>query len=185
MASVASHNGDPIETGDNIMIAGLAFQVLTLLVFIIVSLDFALNAHRRYKSLGESAFDQSPAAQKLRGSKLFRGFLVALTLATICIFWRSVYRVAELSKGWNGPLMYRQDLFIGFEGVMVVVGCLALNAFHPSVCMKHVMEGAGGLRTSRKKKRNPEDGFDMLEASVGKSEPVSDADTSRLAAGSR
>lgn len=184
MASVASHNGDPVATGDNIMIAGLSFQVLTLLIFIACSLDFGLNAWRRYKSMGAAAFDQSAAALKLRSSWLFRGFLAALTLATICIFWRSVYRVAELSKGWNGPLMYRQGLFIGFEGVMVAVACLALNVFHPSVCMRDVMEGAGGIRSKGKKGKKGKmdegetEGFDMLEPP--KSEPVSDADTSRI-----
>jgi hypothetical protein len=181
MASVASHNNKPVATGDNIMIAGLSFQVLTLLVFMACSIDFALNAWRRYRSMGATAFDQSAAAVKLRSSWLFKGFLAALTLSTICIFWRSVYRVAELSKGWDGPLMYRQGLFIGFEGVMVAVACLVLNAFHPSFCMRHVMEGAGGIR-SKGKKGNADvgeaEGYDMLEAP--KSDPVSDADTNRI-----
>ncbi|RKU44323.1 hypothetical protein DL546_006261 [Coniochaeta pulveracea] len=183
IASVASHNGDPVDTGDNIMIAGLSFQVLTLLIFMACSIDFGFNAWRRFKSMGTAAFDQSAAALKLRSSWLFHAFLAALTLATVCIFWRSVYRVAELSKGWDGPLMYRQGLFIGFEGVMVVVACLALNAFHPSVCMRDVMEGAGGIGSKGKKgKMNADgtEGFDMLEPP--KSEPVSDADTSRIGA---
>ena len=171
MASVASHNNEPVETGDNIMIAGLAFQVATLLVFIVCCADFAANARRRYRRLGAAAFDQDAALQKLRGGWLFRGFLLALGVATICIFWRSVYRVAELSKGWNGPLMYRQDLFIGFEGVMIAVACLVLNVFHPSLCFREMMDGKGGIG-SKKKARKAE----MLGMTQGKGEPASDVE---------
>ena len=138
------------------MITGLSFQVATLLVFMACSTDFALNVVRRHRRLGADALDQSEAARNLRNSFGFKGLLAALSIATICIFWRSVYRVAELSNGWDGPLMLRQDLFIGFEGVMIIVACLALNVFHPSICFKEMMDGAGGLGSA--KKRNAEKG---------------------------
>ncbi len=150
MASVASHNGTSVDAGDNIMIAGLAFQVLTLLVFMVVSLDFAVRTLQRHRKLGDSALDQNPVLQRIRGSTMFRGFLAALALATVCIFWRSVYRVAELSDGWSGYLMTRQDLFVGFEGVMVVVAVLALNVFHPALSFREMMEGLGGIGSRKK-----------------------------------
>lgn len=174
MAAIASQNNKPVAVGDNIMIAGLSFQVLTLLIFIVFCLDFSANARRRYRQLGASAFDQDAAARNLRGSWVFRGFLAALAVATICIFWRCVYRVAELSKGWNGPLMYRQDLFIGFEGVMIIVACLVLNCFHPSLCFKEMMDGKGGLGTKKKARRSQP--AQPVESQEGKSEPASDVE---------
>ncbi|KAK3943130.1 RTA1-domain-containing protein [Diplogelasinospora grovesii] len=174
MASVASHNGDSVDTGDNIMIAGLSFQVLTLMVFMVCALDFGLNVLRRHRRYGADAFDQSATARRVRNSKAFKGLLAALALSTICIFWRSVYRVAELSKGWDGPLMKREDLFIGFEGVMVIVACLVLNVFHPSLCFREMMEGAGGIRS--RKKGSQAANITVLEADKGRSEPASDAD---------
>ena len=148
---MASQNNNSPDLGDNIMIAGLAFQVATLLLFLGFSGDFAFNAWRRHRQLGAEAFDQSEAARRTRSSWLFRGFVGALTLSTICIFWRSVYRVAELSNGWDGPLMKRQGLFIGFEGVMVVIAVVALNIFNPSFCIKNLMEGEGGLGSKKKR----------------------------------
>ncbi len=136
VASAKSHAEEDPTLGNNIMIAGLAFQVATLTAFIVLSLDFAIRTYRRQKAMGESAFDQNPVLVQLRKSTAFRGFVAALTLATICIFWRSVYRVAELAQGWTGDLIKRQNLFIAFEGVMVVVAVLALNAFHPAVCFQ-------------------------------------------------
>ncbi|KAI1844239.1 hypothetical protein JX266_009530 [Neoarthrinium moseri] len=145
MASVASHNRTDIDPGNNIMIAGLAFQVFTLLVFIIFAVDFAIRTLRR----GPAALDHDPALVRLRASWSFRLFLGALSLSTICIFWRSVYRVAELSEGWTGPLMRKQGMFIGFEGVMVVVAVLVLNVWHPNLCfqgMEHITGKSGNVR---------------------------------------
>lgn len=176
MAAVASHNNEPVAAGDNIMIAGLSFQVLTLLIFIVFCLDFSARARRRHRRLGAAAFDQGDAARALRGSRRFRGFLAALAVATVCIFWRCVYRVAELSRGWNGPLMYRQDLFIGFEGVMIIVACLALNVFHPSLCVREVMDGEGGLGSKKKARKAASAARREMEAREGKSETPSDVE---------
>ena len=135
------------------MVAGLAFQVFTLLVFMVLCADFAFRTYKRYKSMGESAFDQNPVFIKLRSSWKFKGFLIALTLATVCIFWRSVYRVAELGEGWTGNLIRRQYLFVGFEGVMVIVACVALNVFNPAFTFSDAMTGLGGLGTKRKMRK--------------------------------
>ena len=116
------------------MVAGLAFQVLTLLMFQLLCLDFMLKTVRRMKAMGDSALD--PTHAKLRGSTKFRLFLVALGLATLCIFIRSIYRVAELGEGWEGALIKNQHLFIGFEGAMVIVAVLVLNMFHPGYCFR-------------------------------------------------
>lgn len=45
-----------------------------------------------------------------------------------------MYRVVELSEGWTGHLIRQQWLFVGLEGVMVVVAVAVLNAFHPAFC---------------------------------------------------
>jgi len=150
IASSASHQNKSPDTGDNIMVAGLAFQVLTLLIFMVLCVDFALRTHKRFKSMGEAAFDQSPVYVKLREGWKFKGFLAALALATICIFWRSVYRVAELAEGWTGHLIRQQWLFVGFEGVMVIVACFALNIFNPAFTFSEAMTGLGGLGSKKK-----------------------------------
>lgn len=135
------------------MVAGLAFQVFTLLIFMFLCADFALRTRRRYKSMGEAAFDQNPMYVAIRHDWKFKAFLVALTLATICIFWRSVYRVVELGEGWTGALIRRQNLFIAFEGVMVIIAAAALNIFHPAICFREGVSGLGGLGTKRKQQK--------------------------------
>lgn len=174
MASAKSHAHEDPTVGNNIMIAGLAFQVLTLFIFMILCTDFALRTHKRYKALGQAAFDQNPMFVKLREGWKFKAFLAALTLATICIFWRSVYRVVELSEGWTGHLIRQQWLFVGFEGVMVIVACLALNLFHPAFTFVEAMEGAGGIGSARRFKKQQKKSGVVAETSGSGS--ASDAD---------
>ena len=139
----------------------------------ILCTDFALRTHKRYKSMGESAFDQNPVYKNLREGWKFKGFLAALTLATICIFWRSVYRVAELGEGWTGNLIRRQWLFVGFEGVMVIVACLALNAFNPAFMFKEAMTGLGGLGSRKRRQRQErEKNAEVVEERSGSNSDV-------------
>lgn len=156
MASILSTQGKNTKPGDNIMIAGLVSQVVTMFIFMILASDFAWRTWSRHRRLGDAAFDQTPALAQVRASKIFRAFLGALALAFICIFWRCVYRIAELSEGWTGPLMKRQNLFIGFEGVMIVIAALVLNVFHPAIACKAIIEqDAGGLNIAFWRKKKP------------------------------
>jgi hypothetical protein len=152
MASTASHQKKSVKPGDNIMVAGLSFQVFTLLIFMLVSTDFALRTWRRTKAMGtEAALD--PVYAKLRASFAFRGFVGALTLATLCVFIRSVFRVIELSEGWNGSLIKKQKLFIVLEGVMVTIAIVSLMLFNPAFCFREGVEGLGGLGSKRRQNK--------------------------------
>ncbi|KAI1206689.1 RTA1-domain-containing protein [Annulohypoxylon truncatum] len=163
IASNAFHTGKSTDNGDNIMIAGLSFQVFTLLVFMILSLDFLFNTLRRRRALGsEAAFSQDPELVAVRGSLMFKAFLAALALSTICIFWRSVFRVAELSRGWSGPLMARQDLFIGFEGVLITIAVWVLNIFHPALCFGALMDRKFGDDSKAGGRKNGREQFEMM-----------------------
>ncbi|KAK4993483.1 Envelope glycoprotein gp160 [Elasticomyces elasticus] len=101
--------------------AGLSFQVFTLAVFIVLSLDYAVRYTRaRRIQRHERALPTS--------FKIFVGFL---SLAIICILIRCSFRIDELSDGYSGPLIHNQGLFIGLEGVMIIVASFALNVAHP------------------------------------------------------
>ena len=85
-------------------IAGLSFQVFTLLIFILLAAEYAIRFQK-----AERVKTQLPTK-----FKIFVGFL---SLAIICILIRCIYRIDELSDGYNGPLIHDQGLFIGLEGV--------------------------------------------------------------------
>ncbi|KAF5718925.1 RTA1 like family [Fusarium mundagurra] len=158
MASVASQQYKSADLGTNIMIAGLAFQAATILAFIACSVDFAIRTIHRQRTLGEAAFDQRPKIVKVRNSRRFKAFLCALSLSVFCILWRSAFRVAKLSEGWKGPLMGHQYMFVGFEGILIVVAVAVLNIFHPTLCMQELLKrddgGLKGIWGFRNRKNN-------------------------------
>ncbi|PGH29064.1 hypothetical protein GX50_08196 [[Emmonsia] crescens] len=129
IASSADPFTPEADLGTNLMIAGVVWQVVILSAFILLAVDFAVRTTLRMRSIGVEALDPKHAI--LRSSFAFRGFLVALSLATLFIFIRCVYRIAELSGGWDGPLLKDEPLFFALEGVMIVLAVLVLNAFHP------------------------------------------------------
>ena len=83
-----------LEIGDNIMIAGLATQVATLLVFGVLAADYAYAVHKHHKNL-------RPATAELRRSWRLEPFVAALLVRTwasrsgIAIAWRSCVRVED------------------------------------------------------------------------------------------
>ncbi|KAI9814920.1 MAG: hypothetical protein M1826_002125 [Phylliscum demangeonii] len=142
ISSVQSQAGKTPTSGRDIMIAGLAFQVATLALFIALCLEY-LGRYRRAQRQPQpgSAAITPPTAL----APPFHLFLAMLALATVCIFIRSVYRVVELSGGWDGKLIHQQAEFIVLEGVMVILACAALNVGHPGRAL-----GRGNARPAEK-----------------------------------
>jgi RTA1 like protein len=111
------------------MIAGLAFQVFTLAIFGILSLEYFSRVWRHKAQL-------NPMTVSLRSSSKFRGFLVALVLTYTFIMIRCIYRVIELAGGWGSKLMEDETLFIVLEGVMVIAAAIIMTVFHPGFCFR-------------------------------------------------
>jgi hypothetical protein len=106
---MSSNSSGKSYVGVDIALAGLSFQVFTLTLFICLSADFALRYIRGRK--GEKAEDRAELSRK------FKVFLTFLAVAIVLILVRCVYRIDELSRGYNGPLIHNEGLFIALEGV--------------------------------------------------------------------
>lgn len=105
----------------------------------VLCVEFGLRVRQRKNELGEAALSQEPHLVAVRSSKWFLGFLFAVGLATVLVFWRCCFRVAELNQGFLGPVTFRQDLFVGFEGVLIILAVAVLAIFHPALCMGEAM----------------------------------------------
>lgn len=60
-------------------------------------------------------------------------FVPALAVATITIFVRCCYRVAELEDGFGGKVANNQPEFMALEGPMIFTAGLALTLCHPGI----------------------------------------------------
>jgi hypothetical protein len=131
----AQHEKMP-DNGNYTMIGGLSFQALTLLVFLGLSADFALRTVKAKKRDGESAMNEDLVARRLRRNKRFQYLLFSLAASAVLIFFRSVYRVAELSEGWKGELMSNEKYVVFFESIPVAVAGVLQSLLHPGYCFR-------------------------------------------------
>ncbi|KAI4242601.1 MAG: hypothetical protein L6R40_003982 [Gallowayella cf. fulva] len=142
---------DTEQTGINIMIAGLVFQVVSLTVFAALCADFFWSV-RKHGGVSRSVL-QARLPYSVGRFHLFigckdltpfffggSGYLsltnnlpTALALATLTIYIRSIFRVAELQGGFNGHLANDEVTFMILEGTMVAIASIALTLPHPGM----------------------------------------------------
>ncbi|KAL6703141.1 hypothetical protein ACN47E_010203 [Coniothyrium glycines] len=116
--------------GVNIMIAGLISQVVTMMLFLGLWADVVRRV-RRSKAYGALRCAQPSLYDELRATRRFRFFQWSLFLATILIFIRCIYRVAELWEGFSGKLANHEVTFMIFEGQLIILAVAAMTVFHP------------------------------------------------------
>jgi hypothetical protein len=124
-ATATDHSGS--ETGRAVMLAGVVFQVVSLLIFMGLWLEFIYRLRRTSESAKEVRF------LHLRTTKNFAYFQYALGAAVVLIFIRSVYRVAELNQGFDGPIANDEVSFMILEGPMILLAVLAMTVLHPGI----------------------------------------------------
>lgn len=112
------------DVGNDLMMAGISWQVVTLLAFGILVADYC---HRAYKN--RASF--TPATVALLHSRNFQLFAGAITLAYLTIFTRCVFRIAEMANGWANSIMQDETDFIVLDGVMCTIAVICLTFFHP------------------------------------------------------
>ncbi|KAL2836708.1 sphingoid long-chain base transporter [Aspergillus pseudodeflectus] len=144
-AITTSDEASTIQAGIKIMLAGLAAQVASLTLYLGICLDLAWRIYRlsfRTKgtaspgtdSVENNGFALHPDFAGLRASRSWGSFLVLQGLATICIYVRSVFRVAELSGGFDSHLANDEVTFMGLEGAMISLAAIALSTWgHPGI----------------------------------------------------
>jgi len=151
------------KRGVDIMIAGLISQVITMTLFLALWADFALRT-RRGRLSGSLARSQPPLYEQLRAYKTFALFQWALFAATIFIYVRCIYRVAELWDGFNGHLANDEVTFMIFEGPMVILAVTALTIFHPGRVFGDLWVPAGkGVRSIGKLSDDREASIQLTE----------------------
>jgi hypothetical protein len=109
LSSVSSGLNDK---GVELALAGLALQVITLVIFCGLYGDYLWRYFRSEK------FKARAGTQRSFGLRL-KLFYALQALAVVAILVRCAFRVHELKKGYkaSNEMLQREELFIGLEGV--------------------------------------------------------------------
>ncbi|OBZ77307.1 Sphingoid long-chain base transporter RSB1 [Grifola frondosa] len=143
-ASVAVENGNDPGPGGHIMLAGIAFQLAAISIYMILAAEFLLR-YTFDKPVRHNSQAHMRAYKMDRNVKLM---IFGLAFSSTVIFIRSVYRTAvctkpqftpafananfkELTDGWSGRIISTQVYFNVLDGAMIVLAMVSLNLFHP------------------------------------------------------
>jgi hypothetical protein len=102
---------DP-TTPNHILTAGLAFQVVSFLIFVVV---LAILLYRMRKVSGTA----------------MKPFTIALVAATLLVYLRTCFRLAETVQGVQQSLFTHEVYFGCLEFAPIVVAVFIFNAYHP------------------------------------------------------
>ncbi|CAG9975247.1 unnamed protein product [Clonostachys byssicola] len=121
---------DMRQTGVNVMIGGLSFQVVSLFSFILYAAIYAWRWHSATK------FDSyhvriPPTHSGFRWKSMIYG----LAIASGTIFVRCIFRVAELKDGFGSSLANDEVAFMILEGTMIAIASICLTVGHPGLCL--------------------------------------------------
>ncbi|TCD61834.1 hypothetical protein EIP91_007853 [Steccherinum ochraceum] len=107
--------------GGNIMLGGIVFQLVALVIFIILASEFYIRYIYDRPCRQTVKIKRVPWGTEMR---VFTGSM-ALVLGLVLI------RTLELSDGWNGTIIVTQIYFDVFDGMMILLAMVTVNAFHP------------------------------------------------------
>ncbi|KAM0561672.1 hypothetical protein ACHAPJ_002840 [Fusarium lateritium] len=119
LIGVRQSNRDDPTDANNILLGGLAYQVFSLGVFVILTASFLFRARREISS---------------RGKKLSL-FCVAFAVATLMIYLRTCFRLAETAQGLGGHLSSNEIYFACLEFAPVALAVLLFAIWHPGRCV--------------------------------------------------
>ena len=106
----AETNATTRDTGTDVMMAGIIWQVVTLSVFGFLIVDYFWKTYRNWHLV-------PPQGKEIASRKEFKLFATAIFIAYVAIMTRCGYRIVELTGGWSSTIMRNQPSFIGLEGL--------------------------------------------------------------------
>lgn len=139
--------------GTHIMVAGIAFQVFTMTLFLFLLFHFLFriffranpNIRFSFRNLYDILFQTkngktltanldpfyNPSYVNVRQTKLFPYFPLVMIFSVLFIYIRCIYRVIELSQGWRGYLIVHEAFVMTLDALMVFLSSVMFVPFHP------------------------------------------------------
>ncbi|KAF2213965.1 hypothetical protein CERZMDRAFT_95991 [Cercospora zeae-maydis SCOH1-5] len=117
LVGVAYSNQKDPTTPNNILLAGLAFQVFSFAVFLIILTWTLVKARKSSENIN-------------------KGFVVGVTIATLAVYLRTIFRLAETAEGLMESLSTHEVYFGCLEFAPIVVAVFIFTYWHPGRWLK-------------------------------------------------
>ncbi|KZP33510.1 RTA1-domain-containing protein, partial [Athelia psychrophila] len=118
------------ELGARIMLGGIATQMVFITLYVACAAEFLCRFFND-RPVRVCAASRSFEGPRVVMDRQLKTMIFALSFSTFFLYIRAVYRLIELSDGWNGTVISTQNYFNVFDGTMVVLAMYTLNFCHP------------------------------------------------------
>ncbi|KAH6706882.1 hypothetical protein VD0002_g5049 [Verticillium dahliae] len=160
-AAAGRTNAALLSHGNRMIISGVALQVVVLLFFGIMGVDYWVRV-RRWVRDGDGP--DAGALAVYRDGR-FRKFVCGIAGAFTAIIIRCVYRIVEMAGGWGNHIMQDEISFMILDATLVLVAVSLLTAFHPGIFFPQM----AGTRKAKSGAASPEEGVVTESKSVATS----------------
>ena len=120
-AAVAAQTNADTTNGTHIMVAGICFQMLTMSIYVLLVVIYIFRISK----------------EKVKLTSKIKIFISGMSIITLMIFIRCIYRTVELLGGWNGYIITHEVYFACLDGLPMVITFIAFNIFHPGLFIKN------------------------------------------------
>ncbi|KAH6693498.1 RTA1 like protein-domain-containing protein [Plectosphaerella plurivora] len=172
IASGAGTDASAFKLGNNMLLAGVSFQVVNMTFCGGLILAYVWrrrkagpthDTNKRGRSLPPCA--RGTPEDVSRSGKRAKMFIWGLAVAYVAIVARCIYRIPEMAMGWGSTLMQNEATFMSLDGAMLIVACGLLTILHPAIFFPFMgksgkTEDEGGQEMemeSREQLRSPEE----------------------------
>ncbi|TFK93472.1 RTA1 like protein [Polyporus arcularius HHB13444] len=128
IAAGGSNDPDKARLGSNIIIGGLVVQIISMSVFCVFMVEYVW---RRINDRPFHKLAYGEAAERQPMDRHMKMLLAGITISTVLVYIRSIYRIIEFADGFNGTIAHTQVLFNVFDGMLVTLAMYTLNFMHP------------------------------------------------------
>lgn len=114
-AAVAAKTNSDTTNGTHIMVAGICFQMFTMSVYVFFVLFYIFRLSKN----------------KVQLTRKMKVFIIGMSIITLMIFIRCIYRTVELLAGWSGYIITHEIYFACLDGLPMIIAFITFNIFHP------------------------------------------------------
>lgn len=136
LGAVPRLNLDQVNTGVNVILAGVAVHLAAIVSYFVFSGFFFIQHSLDSPSSEALESSQGTIIPRAPWDKKVLVLSVALTLDMSCIFVRTIYRTLELSYGIFGRYMVTERFVVAMDAAMMVAAMVLWNLVHPALFMK-------------------------------------------------
>ncbi|KAJ5288783.1 hypothetical protein N7478_001813 [Penicillium angulare] len=111
-----SRHQDP-TTANNILLAGLAYQVFAMSIFVMLMAAFEFRARHAIREHG------------------LQVFCLSFSVSTLMIYMRTIFRLIETAEGLGGKLSTHEVYFACLEFAPIALVALLFCIWHPGRCL--------------------------------------------------